>query len=297
MPLLTKPLLFSAVLLLPQLALAGGIAEIESGEGDDRVRATLQFDGTLLRMQTAVPKAGAEGQGEMIFRDGKVYAVVSNGGTPMVMEMGGMMKMMGNMAKQQGLSADTYQDVNRYYGLQATGKAETVGGVRGEVYRLDYENGQGQRESKEVVLSSHVAARDMAESMMAFGSVMAESASVIEPEGSKQLQAELTRKKLGVLRFGQEFRVLSLSSKTPPASSFVLPAAPMQMPDLSGFGSLGAGVEGTAETGGVLGGIFGQKVDRQKGRVESRAEGEADAATDRAVDKVLDKAFGKIFGN
>lgn len=297
MPVTQKATVLSAALLLPALVFAGGTAVIESGQGEDRVSATLEFDGDKLRMRSAPGQGEQQMQGEMIFRDGKVYAVVNNEGTPMVMEMGGMMKMVGNIAKQQGGGTDAYNDVGRYHGLTPTGRNETVGGARGEVYRLDYTTQAGQRETTEVVLSSNVAARDMTASMTVFGAAMAQASGIVEPEGARQLQAEIIGKKMGVLRYGDEFRVTSISSQTPPAGNFKLPAAPTQMPDLSGFGGLGAGAEGSAAAGGGLGAIFGGKAERQKERIESRTEGEADAATDRAVDKVLDKAFGKIFGN
>lgn len=282
----------AVVLAAPCGALAGGTAEIETGSGSDRLRTTIEFDGAKVRMLTALPQGEDAPQGEMILRDGKVYAVIDRGSNPTVMEMSGMMKMIGG-AMQQAPSPDAFDEVARYHGLSATGRAETVGGLRGEVFRLDYETKAGTRESTEVVLATQAVAREMSLSMAAVGSTMAESMGVIEPEGSRQLQAELERRKVGVLRFGDEYRVLSLNSSTPPASRFVLPAAPMQMPALPGLQG-GAGVQGSAGVG--VGGLLGEKIERQKDRIEARSEGETDAATDRAVDKVLDKAFGKIFG-
>lgn len=292
--------LLAVALSLPVRALAGGTAQIETGSGKDATRATIEFDGAKVRMVTAINGQGEAPQGEMIFRDGKTYAVIRNEGTPMVMEMGGMMKMMGSMANQQAnATTDAFDDVERYYGLTATGRAESVGGVRGEVYRLDYDTKSGQRKSEELVLGTQTAVREMSQSMLAFGTAMTTAMGIIEPEGSRQLQAELQRKNVGVLRFGQEYRVVSLSSTKPPASRFVLPAAPTEMPQLPAGVSLpgmggSAGAQGAA--GSELGAIFREKAGRQQERIEARSEGEADAATDRAVDKVLDKAFGKIFG-
>lgn len=292
--------MLTVALSLPVFAWAGGTAQIETGSGQDRSRATVEFDGAKTRIVTAINGGGDVGQGEMIFRDGKIYAVVHSNGQPTVMEMGSMFKMMGGMLQQQAAtSPDAFDDVVRYYGLTATGRAETVGGVRGEVFRLDYETKSGQRKSEELVLGTQTTLREMNESMAALGVAMATAMGVTEAEGSRQVQAEIARKKLGVLRFGEDYRVVALDSATPPASRFVLPAAPTALPELPAGVSLpGMGSNGAGSSGGNsgLGAIFGQKVERQQERVEARTEGEADAATDRAVDKVLDKAFGKIFG-
>ncbi|WP_148044758.1 hypothetical protein [Stagnimonas aquatica] len=285
-------LVFGLAVFAAPMALAAGSAQIESGLGSDRARAGLEFDGARLRMQAST--GAAAGQGYLIFRDGKAYTVGDMDGQPFVMEMGAMMKMAGQMAAQ-GAPRDGLDDVAAYHGLSATGRSETVAGLRGEVYRLDYTTRSGDRQSKEMVLTANTTAREMTEALSAFGTAMQAAAGIVEPEGSLQLQAEFQRRGLGLLRVGDEFRVLSLSTSKPAAARFELPAEPMQMPaGLSGLGALGGA--GGAASGNPLGGVFGQKVERQQDRVQGRAEAEVDSATDRAVDKVLDKAFGKLFG-
>lgn len=288
-------LALSASLMLPLLAQAGGTAVVESGTGPDAVRSTLEFDGSKLRVTSTLPKGAEQVDAYMIFRDGKPYSVINNEGSPMVMEMSAMMKMMGNMAQQQSGGVNAFDNITVYHGLTDTGRAETVGGVRGKVYRLDYETQNGQRQNTEVVLASNGVLREFTTAMMAFGTAMTEASGIGDVEGSKQLEAELARKNLGVLRAGDDFRIVSLSDKTPAQSRFVLPAAPMQMPAMPGGFAL-PGMGGSAEGGVDVGNAIGQKIERQKERIEARSEGEADAATDRAVDKVLDRAFGKIFG-
>lgn len=285
----------SLALMLPLLAQAGGTAVVESGSGAEAVRSTLEFDGTKLRVTSTLPKGAEQVDAYMIFRDGKPYSVVNNEGTPMVMEMSAMMKMMGSMAQHQTGGTNAFDDVTVYHGLTDTGRAETVGGVRGKVYRLDFETQSGQRQSSEVVLASNVVLREFTTAMMAFGTAMTEASGIGDAEGGKQLQAELARRNLGVLRAGDDFRIVSLDDKTPAQGRFVLPAAPMQMPEMPGGFAL-PGMGGSAQGGVGVGGTIGGKIERQRERIEARSEGEADAATDRAVDKVLDKAFGKIFG-
>lgn len=279
------PLLFTAGLLMAGTAVAGGVAEIESGDGGERVRSQLEFDRDRLRMEARF--GDGAGEGYLIFRDGKPYAVSQVEGQTLVMEMGSMLAMGGPMA--QGAGTD-FSEVVEYLGLSATGRAETVGGLRGEVFRLDYRTANGARESRELVLGTQRAVRELTLALMQMSQALQQVAGTSEPEGSLKLQAELDRRQAGLLRYGDEFRLLSLADRTPPASRFELPAAPVQMP---------AGLPFPAAAGGAespFGGVLGEKMERQKERVEGRTEAEADAATDRAVDKVLDKAFGKLFG-
>jgi len=287
--------LLATGLALPFAVFAGGTVQLETGSGKDRAVTEVEFDGSKLRV---TPKMTGETQAHVIYRDGKAYMVTGEAGAPMVMEMAGMMKMAGSMMQNQNLAPDTFDHVAQYHGLTATGRSETVAGVKGEVYRLDYTTTKGQRVSDEMVLTNNATLGEMSKVMAGFGASLAAAMGQPEAAGSKAVEAELTRRNLGVLRYRQDFRVTSVSSRSPAASRFVLPAAPTAMPDFGGMlgGDAAAGASGGASAGGGLGAIFGGKVERQQERIESRAEGEADAATDRAVDQVLDKAFGKIFG-
>lgn len=282
-------LLLSAGLLGAGTALAGGLAEIESGVGSERSRAQLEFDGDRLRIE-AREGAGA-GEGYLVFRDGKPYAVSLAEGQTVVMDMGSLLAMTGQMMQSAGTD---FSEVAKYLDLRATGRTETVGGLRGEVFRLDYRTGSGTRESRELVLGTQRPVRELSLALMQMSQAMQQAMGRPEPEGSLKLQAELDRRQAGVLRFGDEFRLLSLVERSPAASRFELPAAPMALPVGLSLPAA-AGGQGS-EAGGALDGLLGAEIERQRQRLESRTEAEAEAASDRAVDKVLDKALGKLFG-
>ncbi|MES0873901.1 hypothetical protein [Sinimarinibacterium thermocellulolyticum] len=291
---LSRTLIAIAVAATPAWAWAGGKAVVEAGEGSDKQRITYEFDGALLRMD--VPQQDGN---YMIMRDGKIYSVTEQNGQPMVIDMSGMGKMLGGIAQQSMASVN--QDVDQFISLSDTGRTETVAGISGKVHVLTYVD-DGERKTEEIVLSNDKNLREMSDSMMLVSETMAKAFGVQIPEGSKRMSAEL--KGQGVLRFGTQYKLVSLSGSTPPPSRFTLPAQPQQMPDLGSLFSGGAaanadaGAAGAANTGGgnPLGGLFGQKAQRQQERVEDRANQEVDQATDEAVDKVLDKAFEKLFG-
>jgi hypothetical protein len=284
-----RSLIAVALATLPVFAWAGGKAVIEAGSGSDRTQSSIEFDGARMRMDV-------QGQAEayMIMRDGKIYSVSSQDGQPLVIDMAGMGKMLGGMAQQSIASAD--QNVNEFVSLTDAGRNETVAGINGRVHVLTYVDDNGQRRSEEIVLAKDQRLREMSESLDLMSKTMAQIFGVKVPDGSYRMNQEIMGKGNGVLRFGNEYRLVSISSNTPSAARFELPAQPQQMPDLGSLMS-GANASGSANAGAnPLGGLFGQKAERQQQRVEQRADQEVDQATDGAVDKALDKAFEKLFG-
>lgn len=276
----------SLALLAPALAwAAGGKATLESSDGQQRLQSTLEYDGRgALRMT-----AGQDPNQYLLHRDGKVYSVFSQDGTPLVVEMGAMLKTLGGMAQQNAGQQPLAGDVAEFRDLRDTGRTETVAGIKGRVHELSYVDSQGRARTESLVLSSDGRARELTQTLFAFGEAMAAAAATAEPAGSRRLETEIVGGNQGVLRFGTQFRVLAFDGSTPSAARFELPAAPTQMPDLGGMMPGGAGAN-------PLGTVLGQKAERQQQRVEDRANQEVDEATDTAVDKALDKAFDKLFG-
>lgn len=293
-------------LLAASSAMAGGTAVMEAGDGKDRSQVQFEFDGDKLRMST-----GVQGEGESygIFRDGKMYTVSISNGKPMVIDTSAMMKMMGKMVAEQAASMNTgLDDIAEYHGLKATGRSETHAGITGEVFVMSYTTKGGKREEQEVVLAKNKTLVEMTDAMTLMSETMAEAMNnkIKETPGARAMVEEFKRKNVGMLRSGNDFRLVSLDTSTPGSARFKLPAEPTQMPAMPegmfGEGGLGAlfGGEAAAETdadGNPVADKVDEKVERQKQRVGNRAEQETDAATDRAVDKVLNKAFDKLFGN
>lgn len=267
-------------------SLAAGTVEYEVTSGKERARMTLQWrDASTVRMDMGMPAGTPAGmQAWQLLRDGKIYSVNVQNGKPMVMEMSGMMKMMGGMVKEMSKTTTAGNDVQEFHSLKPTGRSETVAGVNGKVYLLDYRPAEGERKQVEVVLSDDRAVREVTAAMNSYGRTMLAAMGMQAPDGSRKLQGEIDTRNLGMLRFGTELKAIRVSSSMPAEANFRLPAEPTAMPNIPGLGA------------GGLAAILGQKAERQQGRVEAKVEQEADAATDRTVDKVIENALGKLFG-
>lgn len=277
----------SAMLPMPSAHAAGSV-EYEIRSGQDAMRLSLEWRETnqvRIEPHLDASRGGAGIQAWQILRDGKLFAVTVQGGKPMVMEVTSMMKMMaGKIGAQAGAG---FNDVQHLNSLTATGRRETVAGVVGEVFLVDYQESGGKREQVEVVLSNHPTVREMTEAMVSFSATLAAALGQQDPEGGRRLRIEFDKRQLGMLRYGDTLKLTRVSSTAPAASRLELPAAPMAMPSMPGFNLPQGGVAQTQTE---------RQAERQKERVSDRTQSEVDGAADRSVDKVLDKALGKLFG-
>lgn len=281
-----------AMALAPALSWAGGSAVLESGADADGRRTAVEFDGAQLRV-------GVLGQADayMIIRDGKVYSVSQRGGQPVVMDLSGVGQMLAGM--MDGAVPGANGKVEQFLGLEATGRTETIAGIKGRVHRLSYIDDAGQRRDTDIVLAKDPRLQELMQSMNLMSRTLAQALGQPVSEGNERMTQKILGQGEGMLRFGDEFRVASIDGGTPAGSRFALPVQPQAMPDL---GSLMSGAQaeasasGSASGGNPLSGLFGSKAERQRERIEGRTDQEVDQATDEAVDKALDKAFDKLFG-
>lgn len=281
-----------ALLLAPLQALAGGKAVIEMGDGGERARMQVEYDdaGALRMGVEQTPHSYT------LLRDGSLYSVTAQPGQPpRVIDMAAMIRLAGSMAATAGhdpfSAAGEVASITR---LEHTGRSESVAGIRGEVHRLTYTDDQGREHTEELVLSDDPRVREMQQAMQAMGMVMARALDQADLAEGNLLQHRLDDAGQGLLRYGDQYRLVEVSSQAPPAARFELPAEPMAMNGLDMFAGLGGSGNDAATRDEP--GLVEEKVDRQQRRVENRTEREVDRATDRAVDKAVDRAIDGLKG-
>lgn len=290
---LQRTLACAAVLACSIAAHAAGSVEYEVRADKEVGRMSVEWlDSQRIRMDAAMPGMPAGMQAWQVLRDGRVYSVQVNEGKPMVFELGGMMKMLGGMLPKGAAANAASTAVEDFHSLKATGRRETVAGISGEVFVLDYRPEGGQRQQVEVVLSDHRTVREMTQAMNSYAQAMLRAMGTEIKPGSDRLEAELGQRQMGMLRFGDQMRAVRVSSQAPDPRRLDLPAEPMSMPQLPGL----AGMMGGQPAGGAVQRQVERQQDRQQERVSERAQAEADAAADRTVDKAIGKALGRIFG-
>ncbi len=220
------------ILLLSVNAYAGGKVTIQSEHEGEKMNMVIEYlDANTLRMN--MPGQG-EASGYMLVKGRKVYTVTNINNSPMVMDMAAM----GKMASAFGAPDNSTNQNNGPLGykvlqIKATGKKETVAGFTGKVYLLTTQE-NGNTKTEEVVLSTAPQVRDYA-AAWSHATIAMEKAMGQKAEEDTNLNNYMAKHKLGLLRYGKEFRVLSIENTTPPADRFNLPSPPMSMPD---FGSM-----------------------------------------------------------
>ncbi len=262
-----KPLSLALTLAGAALFQAPAQADIAQIVTQDGQTMSFEYDANNLRIN--LPEGQ---QGYLLKRGNMVYAVIQQGGQTMVVDMASAIKMFGNMAAGTTPAAIDAEVVS----LEPSGKKETLGNIEGEVYQLTYKEQDGVERSAEMVLSKDPMAIAFRDSMFALSDAMAASIQQTQykdaVEAGQQMQAKLQALNMGVLRFGQEMKVQSITDTDVAAERFVLPAQPVDLGALLG-GALG----GAGGLGDILNGsqLQEQATDSAQGSSASELLGEA----------------------
>jgi hypothetical protein len=218
--LLLTPIVALGSLTLVSAAQAGK-AVVSAAEGS----AIFEYQGDSLRI------GSADISNYVVVKGGDMYVVSTQGGQPMVIDAGAMLQGMvasGTNIAPSALSA-------RIGDLEATGRRETVAGIDGEVYLVSFTDDQGQAQREEVVLSTDPLALEFRDALFSMASLAEQFADQQSIDTGRDLQQRLNEMDAGVLRYGSEMSVTSLSGETVAAERFALPAAPM---DMQGLGNM-----------------------------------------------------------
>ncbi|GAA0527676.1 hypothetical protein [Pigmentiphaga daeguensis] len=215
-------------LSLPLLAHAAGTARLAGL--DDRGQpfsASVEYAGNNLR--AASPQSP---NNYLLARGDKIYAVSRVNGQQVVMEAADLMRMAGGLMPSPTAALE---QVSAIVSLQPTTRSETVAGLGGTVYVLTYEDGRRQRRTEELVLTSAPAASELTAAALKLGRSLASLSGTLLPPGADDLARRLQADRLGLLRFGDRFRVETLDDRAPPPSRFDMPGGSFQIPDLRGL--------------------------------------------------------------
>ena len=162
--------------------------------------------------------------GYVLETDGKLYSVMNMGGQKRVLDMASMMQMAKAMAK----SADTAgPGMGAIKQVSDTGKTRTVGGIEGHVYSVSVTDGKGATRESEMVLTDDPRVRDLTKAYLGMMAGMADSYSPGTNAGG--WMAGLPDPYDGILAFGDQYEVVSISDKAPDAGRFKLPGKPMDL--------------------------------------------------------------------
>ncbi|MER1968571.1 hypothetical protein [Castellaniella sp. GW247-6E4] len=197
-------------------ALAAAQATVRAG---DRT-LTVAFDGPDARVDVS-----GVSQGYLLLRDERLYSVMRMNGSPMVMDAQAAAGLLGGLAWKP--SAEM---VGALTALEPTGERQTVAGRAGEVYRVSYRDLEGRERRGQGVLGRQPEVRELTRVLGRIAERL-QSATQAPGQGLEEVTRALGDRGLGVLSYGSEFRIETLTV-APLASGYLdLPAAPARLPD------------------------------------------------------------------
>lgn len=294
-----KKIVTIALLLVSTQALAmtaGGVAKFRSMDKGESTTLTFEFLNEFTsRMNFAVDQKAS---GYMLFSEGKAFIVSQSEGETIVMDMAEIGKMAASFGAN---SADYAQDFRSHViNMTSTGRNETVAGIKGEVYRLEWSEGD-KKYVDDLVVSRNDKAVVYTRAWLSAIQNMQSAVPGQQVKGD-DLMATLYNENFGILRLGDRFRLESVEIGKQDPANYVVPESTIQIPD---FGALtgGAAASGDGQAASSEGGGFSKyfksKSKRQAERQVARTDDVIDRETDRAVDQAVDgsvkKTVNKVF--
>ncbi|MBB3190538.1 hypothetical protein [Halomonas cerina] len=201
-------------------ALADGQATLQSGSGQNHATMEVHWAGSDLRMDFP----GQDQAGFMLFKDGKGYMVSNMQGQTVILELAKLKAMAEGMGGGESQAAIASQQASEVTALEPTGETETVAGVEGDVYRMTWTDKGGTSHEDTLVLSDAAAVRELSERFDAY-----QQSVTGEPDA---IATTLADRELGLLRFGERFRLTSLSDASPSPEAFELPEDALTMEEM-----------------------------------------------------------------
>ena len=203
-----KKLVGGLLMAVSLSALADGQAVIqaESPEGGGQTNMDVRWAGDNLRLDFPEQQ-----EGYMLLQGDKGYMVAEAEGQKIIMDLSTLKDMAEGMSGEQlnEAAARTLES------LEATGDTETVAGIEGEIYNIQWTDNGGNSHDETIVLSDNAQARELLDAFHSY-----QKSLMGKPDPIAQA---LEERGMGMLRQGDSFLIISMTDATPDASIFSLP--------------------------------------------------------------------------
>lgn len=190
---------------LPALADGQAVIQTDSPESGNQTQMDISWAGDNLRMDFP------EQQGYMLIQGDTGYMIAETDGQKIIMDLSTLKSMAEGMGSEQ-IGEDAARTLDS---LDATGETETVAGIEGEAYRIQWTDNAGNSHDETIVLSDNAQARELLDAFHNY-----QKSLMGEPDPIAQA---LEERGMGMLRQGDSFLIVSMSDATPDTSRFDLP--------------------------------------------------------------------------
>ena len=195
--------------LVPAVALGAGKAVLLLDDAPSDIH--WQDKGTIRIQETDINEY-------ILLRDSKPYMVTEEDGKLLVIDMEGMAEFLAEFGGNPNRNPYNWGQVHTY---KETGKKEIVAGIEGNVYAMQFKQGNGQTLHLEAVLTDETV---VVELMQQYADTLKAAFNILEVH---DLLTMLPKDQRGVLRLGRFMKVDSISNEKPSDDLFVLPGKPI----------------------------------------------------------------------
>lgn len=215
-----KSIIATAALALSMTAAISEAGTIKIKSLGDGEIFHAQFSDTKMRVPSP------EENGWVLFDQGRIYAVATDGDTPRVIDLTAMAGMTGGVQGLQMFSGvDMSGDNISFKDLKRT---ETIAGIEGHVYQVTVVEDDGSKSQTEAVFTDSKVVKSAFDHLMkALSAVDNATEQTWQKLGKDQLG-----NRTGMLRYGNQWQIESIDDKAVDAKLFELPAKPMSMQDM-----------------------------------------------------------------
>lgn len=220
---ISRPVLLATLLgtLLPVSAVfADGVARFSTGDPNVPTLTFSWQDADRSRLDSPNQPA------HVLAIDGKAWGVASVAGQSVSMDLESLAKLLGQESGLTRLGPDTVVPA-QLTALERTDRTETVAGIQGEVYRVSWQDSNGNPHIDEAVFTGDALVQEMQTALV--GGMTQAIARGTGVSGHDQAHHELQRRGLAVLRFGDDFRLESIERNEQPDERFALPSKPIDL--------------------------------------------------------------------
>ncbi|MEA1889660.1 MAG: hypothetical protein U9N50_07780 [Pseudomonadota bacterium] len=224
-----KALFFSMLMLLAASASASGIAKFKGMDGGKPYILSLEY----LDQKTSRIDMDSESDttGYLLFNNRQAQVVSSYQGNTLVMDLASMNQMAQSLGVMKMLGIDSETLLVHVISMKATGKKETVAGISGEIYNIIWSR-NNVKQQDELVLSRSQLAWDYTAAWIDAIDVVSKASPSIKIKGD-ELMSKVKKDKLGILRFGNRFQLVSARSMAINPARFVAPDTSFNIPGLT----------------------------------------------------------------
>lgn len=226
-----KHFIFFLPLLVTYTAAASGIAHFKGVDGGESYTMSLEYlDSNTSRID--VDKK-SEIESYLLFKERQAQVITGYQGSTLVVDLASMSTMAQSLGAMSALGIDSETLQINVISMQATGKNEKVAGIEGEVYKLSWSRNNVKHQD-ELVLSSNKLAWEYTEAWASVVDAINDSSPSINIDG-EALLSRISNEKLGILRLGNRFQLVSVLNKPVDPARFNTPDTSFTIPDLGGF--------------------------------------------------------------